>query len=238
MRLLPAQKWKRVLLVVTNCAMLLIAPFEWRFICITLGFSHDSADRACEFVKFLLFDLNWLFGIVAGSGLIAAIVVGRDGLKGRSRRKAQFGLAAALTLFAINHLALIEAGNGDDLLLRIEGGVAGLFVGTPPEAPTLIAPYGRVFFEQPLRGVNVRFAPGITGDFYCNSRSFIYVKATFVAIWPIIAVTIGSTAGALIRMQRKRGPAFCPCGYDLTGNASGICPECGAAVSIQAGRQV
>jgi len=28
--------------------------------------------------------------------------------------------------------------------------------------------------------------------------------------------------------QRNQNLAFCACGYDLTGNKSGICPECGA----------
>lgn len=231
MRLLPAQKWKRVLLVVTNLAILLIAPFEWRWVCITLGFPHYSADRACEFVQFLLFDLNWLFGLTFGSGLIAAIVVGRDGLRGRSRRKAQFALGAALALYAINHLALIEVGNGDDLLLRIESGFANLSIGTPPLSPTWIIPYGRVFFEQPVRGMNVRFAPGITGNFFCDSRSFVFVQSTFVTIWPLFAVAVGGAAGALVRKQPKKGPQACPCGYDLTGNLSGTCPECGEGIS-------
>ena len=31
------------------------------------------------------------------------------------------------------------------------------------------------------------------------------------------------------RRRRKLGPNACPgCGYDLTGNESGVCPECGA----------
>lgn len=36
----------------------------------------------------------------------------------------------------------------------------------------------------------------------------------------------------LIRRSRRRFPAGCcaKCGYDLTGNMSGVCPECGAAV--------
>jgi len=35
-----------------------------------------------------------------------------------------------------------------------------------------------------------------------------------------------------LRVQlKKRGIPICiPCGYDLTGNVSGVCPECGAAI--------
>ncbi|MDB5172513.1 MAG: hypothetical protein JWN51_1286 [Phycisphaerales bacterium] len=36
-------------------------------------------------------------------------------------------------------------------------------------------------------------------------------------------------AGKIRRARRKRGLCI-PCGYDLAGNVSGICPECGAKV--------
>ena len=33
--------------------------------------------------------------------------------------------------------------------------------------------------------------------------------------------------------RRKLGPNACPsCGYDLTGNETGVCPECGAVIAI------
>lgn len=35
------------------------------------------------------------------------------------------------------------------------------------------------------------------------------------------------------RTKRKRQPTCAKCGYNLTGNVSGICPECGSAVSIK-----
>ena len=41
----------------------------------------------------------------------------------------------------------------------------------------------------------------------------------------------------LVLLRRRRGPGLCPtCGYDLTGNTSGVCSECGTAV--EAGRRV
>ena len=33
--------------------------------------------------------------------------------------------------------------------------------------------------------------------------------------------------------RRKLGPNACPaCGYDLTGNETGVCPECGASKMV------
>jgi len=34
--------------------------------------------------------------------------------------------------------------------------------------------------------------------------------------------------------QRRAKPGHCRCGYDLTGNVSGRCPECGASISVGA----
>ena len=40
---------------------------------------------------------------------------------------------------------------------------------------------------------------------------------------------IGIPTAILIYWDRRRRPkpGHCPCGYDLTGNVSGTCPECG-----------
>ncbi len=37
------------------------------------------------------------------------------------------------------------------------------------------------------------------------------------------------------RDRRRVQPGHCPCGYDLTGNVSGICPECGLKTPAAAG---
>lgn len=40
---------------------------------------------------------------------------------------------------------------------------------------------------------------------------------------------------SLVRWHRRlrNGAPTCRCGYNLTGNVSGVCPECGRAVSVQ-----
>ena len=50
-----------------------------------------------------------------------------------------------------------------------------------------------------------------------------------VPVWaPLFAVTVPTVV--LWYLERRRAPGSCRrCGYNLTGNTSGICPECGAS---------
>ena len=50
-----------------------------------------------------------------------------------------------------------------------------------------------------------------------------------VPMWSLAAAFALLPAARLLgRLARRRRPGHCPrCGYDLTGNVSGVCPECG-----------
>ncbi len=49
-----------------------------------------------------------------------------------------------------------------------------------------------------------------------------------IPLQPIVLTVILFTALLWWRDWRKHPPGHCPrCGYDLTGNVSGVCPECG-----------
>ena len=53
----------------------------------------------------------------------------------------------------------------------------------------------------------------------------------WIPLWlPFIAVGI-PTAGLWWIDRRHPAPGSCRCGYDLTGNTSGVCPECGQLVA-------
>jgi hypothetical protein len=59
-----------------------------------------------------------------------------------------------------------------------------------------------------------------------------YPDAADKPIWPV-ATAAGAVGGGLIYLSRRRvRAAGCcsSCGYNLTGNVSGVCPECGTAV--------
>ena len=49
-----------------------------------------------------------------------------------------------------------------------------------------------------------------------------------IPLWSLLLGTAVPTA-LLWRLDRRPLPGHCPCGYDLRGNVSGTCPECGRA---------
>ncbi|UCE59596.1 MAG: hypothetical protein JSU63_19400 [Phycisphaerales bacterium] len=68
-----------------------------------------------------------------------------------------------------------------------------------------------------------------TGGF--SSRlSGVFVPLFWVALLTGIYPTIACIRGPLRRWRRRRKGLCLNCGYDLTGNESGVCPECGEAV--------
>jgi len=61
-------------------------------------------------------------------------------------------------------------------------------------------------------------------------RSIIF--SMFVPFWCVAPVVVGPTAYLWWRDRRRIPPGYCQkCGYNLTGNVSGRCPECGSPVA-------
>ena len=70
----------------------------------------------------------------------------------------------------------------------------------------------------------------------------VYSLDLVIFLFNIMASTIGAVAllrgfhrKQLRQLLRKENVFLCiPCGYDLEGNESGVCPECGEAVEVMA----
>jgi hypothetical protein len=54
-----------------------------------------------------------------------------------------------------------------------------------------------------------------------------------IPLWVFMAL-LGTPTACLWRLDRRRPPEVCAkCGYDLTGNTIGVCPECGATGEVR-----
>jgi hypothetical protein len=64
-------------------------------------------------------------------------------------------------------------------------------------------------------------------------QAFIAHWAWLTGVTAVLPLLVG--ASRLVAWRRRRRTGGCPnCGYDLTGNVSGVCPECGTLV-VKAG---
>ena len=80
------------------------------------------------------------------------------------------------------------------------------------------------------------FDQGIFGRTY-HREEFRYctVNVAVTPLWSLTALfatypTIAFFRGPVRRWRRRRNGWCVDCGYDLTGNVSGICPECGTRI--------
>ncbi len=86
---------------------------------------------------------------------------------------------------------------------------------------------GWYFRQHPPRNVIARLKPTWEmSDVGFNRRAWVNIP-----LWLPLALCAIPTA-VLFYVDRKRPPpGHCrSCGYDLTGNVSGVCPECGSSV--------
>src|SRR6185503_18681661 len=59
---------------------------------------------------------------------------------------------------------------------------------------------------------------------------WLYVART--AAFAVFVACFCACFGMLGRRRAVPEPGRCVCGYDLTGNTSGVCPECGTSTSV------
>src|SRR6185369_15931280 len=72
--------------------------------------------------------------------------------------------------------------------------------------------------------------PRIRDHFDFHHRSWDSARDLFMPFWLLLLLTAIPTAWLWHRDRRRIRPGCClRCGYDLTGNTSGVCSECGLA---------
>ena len=137
-----------------------------------------------------------------------------------------------------------------------EGGRLGLLY-APADPSAFVTTDDRLGFEKPTAGFEYRrnddrptidfwaVSPpeadvGFLGARYRRGQ-FLYLYARDLTL-PLWMPTVASAVLPAVRgmrlwnKSRRRRRGLCPaCGYDLTGNVSGVCPECGARVRKSSG---
>jgi hypothetical protein len=104
------------------------------------------------------------------------------------------------------------------------------------DAGTVVIGYARPGVWSNPHGFLLRFLdPPLHFAWWFNSESQPLATWWSVPLWvPTVPLLLATCAAwRLDAIARRRGrPGHCAaCGYDLTGNTSGVCPECGAAAA-------
>lgn len=92
-----------------------------------------------------------------------------------------------------------------------------------------------------IRGATQRFTSGLLLSVAIAGTSFqVFILLRFPGIWadgqPLAILTIATPPAVLVGLvvhllrNRRPQPGQCECGYDLTGDVSGRCPECGTEI--------
>lgn len=108
----------------------------------------------------------------------------------------------------------------------------------PSIAPSCIAhwSYGPIWeahkeFLNPVRNCILPTFEKEEWPIFTSDGPYVNYFAS-LPLW-IVILANGLTTWVLIKRRRGQpSHARCKCGYDLTGNLSGVCPECGAMVRL------
>lgn len=106
----------------------------------------------------------------------------------------------------------------------------------PPNAP--MAYSSKAYIDVPglyfgsVRGPAGRSAPKVSG----TSVSSVFVTIRLSVLLPLCTAypALAFIRGPVRRWRRRKKGLCVKCGYDLTGNVSGVCPECGTRIETRA----
>lgn len=157
--------------------------------------------------------------IAAGFLLTGIAVLFACATLGRPRAKAFFEWAGFSVLQWPGSDTLIASDQGPGFSVFIDPDLVALTWRTPVTSEVVTDR------KVDLAGFRYRRSDRITGTPPTVGTSLGAKK------WPLVTLcAIGAVMSLLPLLRSRRRASHCPCGYDLTGNTSEICPECGAEV--------
>lgn len=190
-----------VALLIGACAL----SSYWRVSILAYGFDKDSDERTMQ--TYLLLNEDRLVG---GSG------------RGHARRSWLVQVLGSLspmrsytTLFLADGMLQVRRMTR----LTASPGYFRLHV------PFLVEEVETGWMEKSLVGL------GTSQYVQTKASLHLFRLAALLAAMPLLVGFIAALRTWHRRRQRRRRNQCIPCGYDLTGNTSGVCPECGGRAS-------
>jgi hypothetical protein len=117
------------------------------------------------------------------------------------------------------------------LVVGIILGVAATYVAL--FAPLPVSPTTRFYLWASAPGAALLYVIQGGGPIYFPGIPILTANVVMYSFAALVVAGFVTVVGRLVTAARKRkpGPGYCPtCGYNLTGNVSGVCPECGTEV--------
>ena len=98
------------------------------------------------------------------------------------------------------------------------------------DRPCLVLPKALTTWKEDSRRIGIR-TPSITRLYpWMNGNSALEVR---LSLEIILAAVVLPALYLFYRDRRRIQPGHCPhCGYNLTGNTSGVCSECGEPAAV------
>ena len=143
-------------------------------------------------------------------------------------------LAITLLLWARSYLP-------EQTVIRFhQGRVALFFAGGSavqrfnPASSDYFGTFDAIAYCRRVAQANGNPAGGVAGFEWIGIGKSDYLCVLLIPFWAVALTALAASvwAGLAYRRQRDRArPGHCKaCGYDLKGNVSGVCPECGTTI--------
>ncbi len=198
----------------------------------------------------------WILVLAPMAGSIACWLLRRGrALRDVATALVLTALPALLGLWILSVVRVVEVANDDaDAVVMLRDGCVELYLGSSPPSGSLSGKARRVFLPEhfhvlispdpPLvpkpwrqrlgirnfsRLQSIQYAPIATAPLV--QSTLVPAGGFLVPIWCLVLSTAAASALLLRHSLRYIPPGHCRrCGYNLTGNQSGICPECGRTI--------
>jgi hypothetical protein len=162
---------------------------------------------------------------------------------GRRPRRWQYllpplALALILLLWARSYLpdnTIVRFNRGRIAVFFAAGSAAQRF---DPATPGYFGTFDAIAYCRRVAQVNGYPAGAFAGFEWVAIGKSDYLCVALIPFWAIALLAAAASVWSWLAYRRRRDhdrPGHCrACGYDLKGNVSGVCPECGAAAAKEA----